>query len=85
MVVKQGRPTEQRHKRLIEMPGVICLASGRFQAVRKACTESVVPASDHLVRHDQAALEEQLLDDVQAQLKEKIPTYGALMTPAEKR
>jgi hypothetical protein len=59
------------------MPGAACLASGSFHVASKACTEFVAPASDRLVRHDHAALEESLLNVAQTQLEAKIPTHGA--------
>jgi hypothetical protein len=43
----------------------------------KALTELIAPAPDCLVCHSHTALEEQFLDVAQAQLKAKIPAYGA--------
>jgi hypothetical protein len=42
----------------------------------EALSKLIAPASDRLVRHDHPALEEQLFDIAQAQLKAKIPTHG---------
>jgi hypothetical protein len=43
----------------------------------KALTELIAPTSDRLVGHDHAALEEQLLNVAQAQVKAEIPTHSA--------
>jgi len=43
----------------------------------KALTELLAPATDRLVGHDHAALEEQFLDVTQAQLEAEIPAHGA--------
>lgn len=67
----------QCHKLLIKMPCAARLASDRFHAVSKVCTEYVAPASHRLVCHDQAALEEQLFDVTQGQLEAEVATHGA--------
>jgi hypothetical protein len=41
-------------------------------------TEFVAPAPDRFIRHDHAALEKQLFDVAQAQLKAKIPAHCAI-------
>ena len=43
----------------------------------KALTELLAPATDRLVGHDHAALEEQFLDVTQAQLEAEIPAHSA--------
>jgi len=51
--------------------------SRRFHAMSKGLAKLVTPASDGLVCHDHTALEEQLLDVAQAQLKAEIPSNSA--------
>ena len=53
------------------------LASRCFHPAGKAGAEFIAPASDCLVGHDHAALEEQLLNVAQAQLKAEIPAHSA--------
>jgi hypothetical protein len=46
------------------------------RSTREICTEFIAPASDRLVCHDPAALEEQFFDVAQAQLEPEVPTHG---------
>jgi hypothetical protein len=59
------------------MPRAIGLAPRRFHPASQARTEFVAPAPDRLVRHDHAALEEQLFDVAQAQLEAEVPAHCA--------
>src|SRR6516164_1412847 len=59
------------------MPCTTRLTPRRFDAMNKALTKLVTPASDGLVCHDHAALEQQLFDVAQAQLEAEIPSNRA--------
>src|ERR1700731_4867366 len=59
------------------MPRAAWLASRCFHSASKAGAELIAPASDCLVRHDHAALEEQLFDVAQAQLEAEVPAHCA--------
>lgn len=58
--------TPQRHGHLVQIPGAPGLAPYRLRTVGEACAESVGPAMDRLVRDDDTAFEQQLLDVAQA-------------------
>ena len=69
---QQVRFATQRDEHLVDVPRATRLASRRLYPVSKAFTKLVAPASDRLVRHGHIALEEQLLNVTQTQLKAEI-------------
>src|SRR6202790_2325944 len=74
---QQVRFATQRDEHLVEVPCATRLASRRFDPVSEALAKLIAPASDCLVCHGHTALEEQLLDVAQAQLKAEIPAHSA--------
>ena len=59
------------------MPSATRLALRCFHPLSKALAKLVAPASDRLICHGYAALEEQFLDVAQAQLETEIPSNSA--------
>ena len=74
---QQVRFAAKPDEHLVEVPRTTQLASHRFHSMSKALTKPVTPASDRLVSHDHAALEQQFLDVAQAQLEAEIPSESA--------
>jgi hypothetical protein len=74
---QQVRLASKRNEHLVEVPRATRPAARGFHPMSEALAKLVAPASDRLVSQDHPALEEQLFDITQAQLKAKIPTHGA--------
>jgi hypothetical protein len=62
---------------LVEVPRAPRLAARGFHPASKAVAKLIAPASDRLIYHDHAALEEQFLDVAQAQREAEIPSNDA--------
>jgi hypothetical protein len=65
----------QRHEHFVEVPGRTWLATRSLDAMCEARTDLVAPAPNRLVASDHAALEQQLFNVAQAQLKPKMTVY----------
>ncbi|AMV45931.1 hypothetical protein ATN79_28735 [Paraburkholderia caribensis] len=68
--------TAQHHKRFIEMPGTARFAASSLDAMREPCAKFIALAAHGSVTHHDPALEQQLFNVAQAQLKPKVPANG---------
>jgi hypothetical protein len=73
---QQIRLAAQCPEYFVQMPCGAELATRCFHSVCKARTEFIAPAPDRFIAHNHPALEQQLFDVTNAQLKPEIPANG---------
>ncbi len=72
---QQVRLATQGEEHLVEMPCATRLAARRFHPMGKTRAELLAPAANRLVADRHTALEQQLFDVAQAELKAKVPAH----------